>query len=116
MVSHRLKLVEWKYQQSNVHNDLWKGYIERSGLLPLVHSTYQTINRIVITAFVKLWYPETNTLHMPFGEMIITLDDVSALLSIPVVGRTISCSLPDDDDDVVTLLSRTLLSDDDEGP
>lgn len=42
---------------------------------------------------------------MLFGEMTITLDDVSALLAIPVVGKTVSRSLPDDAE---TVLSYTL--------
>lgn len=46
---------------------------------------------------------------MSFREMTITLDDVSALLAILVVERTVSRNLQDDDDDdVVSLLSRTL--------
>lgn len=91
-------------------NSLYRGYIERSRLFPLVDSTYQTVNCVLITAFVEQWYPETNTFHIPFGEMTVTLDDVSTLLSILVVERTVSRSLQDDDDDdVVTLLTRILL-------
>ena len=30
---------------------------------------------------------ETNSFHMPFGEMTITLDDVSSLLHIPIRGK-----------------------------
>lgn len=113
LVNHRLKLVEWKYQQESVDNSLWRGYIKWSGLFPLVDNTYQTVNHVVITAFVERWYPETNMFHMSFGEMTITLDDVSTLLAIPVVRRTVSHSIQDDDDDddddnAVTLLCRTL--------
>lgn len=68
------------------------------------------VNCIIITAFVERWYPETNTFHMSFREMTITLDDVSVLLVIPVIGRTVSRSLQDDDDNnAMTLLFRTLL-------
>lgn len=59
--------------------------------------------------FVKRWYPETNVFHIPFGEMTITLDGVSSLLGILVVGQAISIyeeklSL----DDAVTLVSAQL--------
>lgn len=47
---------------------------------------------------------------MPFGEMTITLDDVSTLLAIPVVGRTVTSNIQDDDDEntAVNLLRSTL--------
>ncbi|XP_028123334.1 protein MAIN-LIKE 1-like [Camellia sinensis] len=37
------------------------------------------------------WQPETNTFHLPFGEMSPTLDDVSVILGIPVIGKPVSC-------------------------
>ena len=43
-----------------------------------------------MSAFVERWQPETNTFHMPFGEMTITLDDVSTILGIPVTGKAVS--------------------------
>ena len=33
--------------------------------------------------------PETNTFHMSFGEMTITLNDVSTLVGIPMIGRSV---------------------------
>ena len=39
---------------------------------------------------MKRWQPETNTFHMPFGEMTITLDDVGTILGTPVTGRSVS--------------------------
>lgn len=93
LISHRLKMAKWEYQQSDVQNGLWKGYIERSELLPLVHSSYQTMSSVVIIVFIERWYPKTNTFHMPFMEMTIMLDDVNTLLDIPVVGKTVSLSL-----------------------
>jgi len=30
---------------------------------------------------------DTNTFHLPFGEISITLDDVSCLLHLPIVGQ-----------------------------
>ena len=39
---------------------------------------------------MKQWQPETNTFHMSFGEMTITLDDVPTLVSITVMGHSVS--------------------------
>ncbi|KAK9083754.1 hypothetical protein Scep_030225 [Stephania cephalantha] len=39
---------------------------------------------------MERWHPETNTFHLPFSEMPITLDDVSILLNIPVVGKVVA--------------------------
>jgi len=44
----------------------------------------------VISAFVQWWQHETNTFHISFGEMTITLDDVSTLVGIPVMGRSVN--------------------------
>ena len=38
-------------------------------------------------AFVERWHVETNSFHLPVGEMTITLDDVSNLLHLPIVGQ-----------------------------
>lgn len=38
----------------------------------------------MVSAFVKLCHPETNTFHMSFGEMTITLYDVRHVLSVRV--------------------------------
>ena len=44
----------------------------------------------MIYAFVELWQLETNIFYMPFGEMTITLDDVSTLVGIPVMGHSVN--------------------------
>ena len=44
----------------------------------------------MVSAFVERWQPETNTFHMPLGEMTITLDDMSTVLGIPVTGKAVS--------------------------
>jgi len=41
----------------------------------------------LISAFVERWHAETNSFHLPIGEMIITLDDVSSLLHLPILGQ-----------------------------
>ena len=70
--------------------DRFKELASRSRLAPLVTASYRSINKIIVSGFVEMWQPETNTFHMLFGEMIITLDDVASLICIPVTGRTVS--------------------------
>ena len=48
----------------------------------------------MLSAFCERWQPETTTFHLPFGEMTITLDDVSSILHIPITGSMISFSQP----------------------
>lgn len=79
-----------------------------SGLSSLIRCSYQSASKALVSAFVERWQPETNTFHMPFGEMTITLDDVSAILSIPVSGRSLSSPTLSTDRDAVSLLHRAL--------
>jgi len=41
-------------------------------------------------AFAKRWHTETSSFHLPFGEMIVILDDVSCLLHLPINGMLLS--------------------------
>jgi len=55
------------------------------GLGGLVHASYENLDRGLLCAFVEWWLAETNTFHLPIGEISITLD-VSNLLHLPIVG------------------------------
>ncbi|XP_012828286.1 PREDICTED: serine/threonine-protein phosphatase 7 long form homolog [Erythranthe guttata] len=63
--------------------------VERSGLMPLVRHSYKVIDSALVLTFIERWQPATCTFHLPFGEMTITLDDVSSLIGLPVVGRPV---------------------------
>ena len=41
----------------------------------------------MITAFVEQWRPETHIFHLPYGEMTITLQDVEAIMGLPIEGE-----------------------------
>ncbi|XP_057432214.1 protein MAIN-LIKE 2-like [Lotus japonicus] len=63
------------------------GRVEAVDLLPLLTYNLPSVDKTMMSAFVERWQPETSSFHMPFGEMTITLDDVSSLLHIPVAGK-----------------------------
>lgn len=60
--------------------------VKGSGLFPLTTCSYATGDKGLLSAFVERWHKETNSFHLPVGEMTITLDDVSSLLHIPITG------------------------------
>jgi len=51
-----------------------------------------TIDKGLLCAFVKRWHEETNSFHLPVDELTITLDDVSNLLHLPIIGQF--CTYP----------------------
>ncbi|XP_057533799.1 protein MAIN-LIKE 1-like [Amaranthus tricolor] len=52
------------------------------GRLPYI--MHQHIDGVLITTFVERWQPDTNTFHMPWGEMTIILHDVQRILGIGI--------------------------------
>ena len=47
------------------------------------------VDRSLLTALVDRWRPETHTFHLPCGEMAHTLQDVSFVLGLPLVGEAV---------------------------
>ncbi|KAL2942092.1 Protein MAIN-LIKE 1 [Bienertia sinuspersici] len=78
------QLSKWKPRSGEA-----KGLIRHSQLSYLVDCMHSNLNMPLISAFVERWNPETNSFHLPFGEMTITLHDVAYILRIPVVGEAI---------------------------
>lgn len=60
--------------------------MDRSGLAHLRFTEIPQPNTALISAFVERWSPETNTFHMPFGEMTITLHDVMEIMGLKCLG------------------------------
>ncbi|GMP84487.1 hypothetical protein CsSME_00037995 [Camellia sinensis var. sinensis] len=89
--NHASKILEWRWW-SRTDNRRFRDIVQQSGLSSLVHCTYRFVNRIVISAFVERWQPETNTFHLTVGEMTMTLDDVGTILGIPITGRSVSAA------------------------
>lgn len=64
--------------------------LQDANLMHLIEASYTLISPALISAFVERWHPETNTFHLPIGEMTISLDDVAVLFKLPVEGRLVS--------------------------
>ncbi|XP_026416989.1 uncharacterized protein LOC113312451 [Papaver somniferum] len=67
------KMLDWTLKDEC---ERFKTIIENSGLADAAENSMLEHNRVAISAFVERLYPETDTFHMPFGEMTITPDDV----------------------------------------
>ncbi|KAH1193510.1 Protein MAIN-LIKE 1 [Glycine max] len=65
-------------------------------------------DRGLLSAFVERWHQETSSFHLPVGELTITLDDVSSLLHLPVIGD-LHAFQPLHVDDVVQMLVDLLM-------
>ncbi|KAK9158074.1 hypothetical protein Scep_004648 [Stephania cephalantha] len=81
-INHGAQIQEWDLQSCHPDTAGLQRIIQRSGLNTLIDCSYRKANKEVITAFVERWQSKTNTFHLPFGEMSISLEDVSMLLKI----------------------------------
>ncbi|CAI0391563.1 unnamed protein product [Linum tenue] len=61
--------------------------VEATGLSHLTGCMMQHLDMALVSANVERWQPDTNTFHMPFGEISILLHDVHHILRIPVDGE-----------------------------
>ncbi|XP_074296619.1 uncharacterized protein LOC141626975 [Silene latifolia] len=69
--------------------------VEDSELGHLPGIMHKQLNMPLICAFIERWQPDTNTFHMPWGEMTILLHDVAEILGIQIDGDP--CSIPEAD-------------------
>jgi len=70
----------------------WVDRLQGTGLGWLQDTSYNLINHGLICAFMERWHEETSSFHLLFGEMTVTLDDVSCLLHLPIDGMLLSHS------------------------
>ena len=52
-------------------------------------SSRLAVDKSLLTTPVDRWRPETHIFHLPCGEMAPTLQDVSFLLGLPLVGEAV---------------------------
>ncbi|XP_058184022.1 protein MAIN-LIKE 1-like [Rhododendron vialii] len=81
--SHGRNLKKWSIAEANERSLM---RVRSSGLFSLSHIISSYYNKVLLSAFVEKWHPETNSFHFRFGEMTITLDDVPHLVGLQVEG------------------------------
>jgi len=78
----------------------WRHRLQGTSLSWLQETSYSLIDHSLICAFVERWHKENSSFLLPFGEMTVTLDDVSCLLYLPIVGMLMSHEFMTRDDAV----------------
>jgi len=61
-----------------------EGLVTTTRLSPLIGCSVVTDDPGLISVFVERCHRETNTFHLPVGELTITLDDVLSLLHLSI--------------------------------
>ena len=61
-------------------------YITDAGLDGLLWVPHMDLDHVLITALVERWRSETHSFHLPHGEITITLQDMEAIMGLPVNG------------------------------
>ena len=82
----KLRCVHMKYYE------VMRPYLFNLGLhhvVDIVRTEKSIINASLIAGLVERWRPETHTFHMPFGDMTVTLQDVSALWGLSIRGTPV---------------------------
>ena len=102
MVSHGRKVDKFGRPVAEI-----EGMIAATGLDPFIRCSVITTDPGLISAFVERWHRETSSFHLPVGEVMITLDDVSSLLHIPITSALHSFE-PLVTSDAVALLTELL--------
>ncbi|XP_058733824.1 protein MAIN-LIKE 1-like [Vicia villosa] len=100
VAAHGSKLIGWVPPMLPRQMNDW---IVASGLSSLQHTSLARIDTHLLSAFVERWHPETSSFHMSFGEMTITLDDVSCLLHVPIRGELVDPDVVVTDYDAIHL-------------
>jgi hypothetical protein len=71
------------------YNSMMDRYLKNLGLyhlVDIVETESKATNATLIQGLVERWRLETHTFHLPFGEMTVTLQDVSVLWGLPIQG------------------------------
>ncbi|XP_058757837.1 protein MAIN-LIKE 1-like [Vicia villosa] len=86
VAAHGSKLIGWVPAMLPRQMNDW---LVASGLSSLQYTSLARVDTHLLFVFVERWHPETSSFHMSFGEMTITLDDVSCLLHVPIMGELV---------------------------
>ncbi|KAD2394510.1 hypothetical protein E3N88_41487 [Mikania micrantha] len=80
----------WGYLPQNPITENVLQYIRLAGFSGVIECEYRRLDSALISALVGRWRPETHTFHMPFGEVTVTLQDVTVLLGLRIDGNVAS--------------------------
>ncbi|MCL7032290.1 hypothetical protein MKW94_007827 [Papaver nudicaule] len=90
LIHHPRLLAMWKLEKEDEHV---QEYVRNSVFQQLILFTHKKVDKVLVNAFQERFYPETNTFHLPFGEMTITINDVYQILGLPVEGKAVGRDL-----------------------
>ncbi|XP_062155906.1 protein MAIN-LIKE 2-like [Alnus glutinosa] len=80
---HTSLLDQWKLTPKQIE------LVEKAGFRYLRMIPAINFDSALIAALVERWRRETNTFHLPVGEMAITLEDVALLLGLAIDGEPV---------------------------
>lgn len=66
--------------------EAFKEIVDDLGLLSFRDCSLTMLDGHLLTTFVEQWHKDTSSFHLSFGEMAITLDDVSSIFHLPLAG------------------------------
>ncbi|XP_026428728.1 uncharacterized protein LOC113324642 [Papaver somniferum] len=68
---------------------LVRDLVVSTGLGPGILNFQTEYDSVVVSAFRERYWLETDTFHLPFGEMTITPDDVKKIIDLEVEGQSV---------------------------
>ncbi|KAK1411622.1 hypothetical protein QVD17_38178 [Tagetes erecta] len=91
-------------------------YVDSAGLGGILRCGYRKLDRALIKALIERCRPETNTFHLPFGEVTVTLQDVNVLWGLPIEGDALLGIETSYDVDGLSFINRETVQMRDMGP
>ncbi|XP_026383822.1 protein MAINTENANCE OF MERISTEMS-like [Papaver somniferum] len=67
-----------------------RNLVVSTGLAPGILHSQSEYDSVVVSTFRERYWLETDTFHLPFGEMTITPDDVKQILDLEVKGKSVA--------------------------
>lgn len=89
-INHGQNTKGWIENVEGVQNYVFRDFVVRLGLSPLITMSYRFISKNVVSIFAERWQLGTNTFHISYDGMTITLDDACSILGIPLMGKSVS--------------------------
>jgi len=69
----------WEMIRNHPITDRVMNYIRRAGFEGVFQCGMKLLDHALITALMERWRSETHTLHLPIGEVTVTLQDVHVM-------------------------------------